>query len=112
MKYHCTVVLSGKKKHNKVISYHDLTRNKGPEAKKIVFCWAFIAHKTFEVTQGYMLHPFLLCDHVPSLPIYFHLLDNRIYTKYRNHANQQRTCDEVLNDKLLMFVFFFYWIRR
>ena len=47
MKYHCTVVLSEKKKKNeKVIKDYGSTENEGPKAKQFVFCWGFIVLKT------------------------------------------------------------------
>ena len=41
MKYHCTVVLSGKKKNEKVIRDYGSTKNEGPKAKQGCFLLRF-----------------------------------------------------------------------
>ena len=97
-----------KKEHNKVLSYHDLTGNKRPEAKNNRFLLSFYCAQDLWGYSRLHAASFFVMWLFPSLPIYFHLiilLDNRIYTKYRNHVNEQRICDEVLNEKFLRFFF-------
>ena len=51
MKYHCTVVLAGKKKKKKILSHYRSSKHERPEARQVRSLLKFICHPRLSKKQ-------------------------------------------------------------